>query len=100
MRARNDFIGRCLPMGGNCVRARWCLIVAYPPAERVRAAFRAARFISSGPLVATAFRAAWLRSAALRLFALALAWRESPACAAACVPSFWSALRVARDLVG
>ena len=55
-----------------------------PRAARVRAAFRAAR----------------LRSAALRFFALLFACRERAICDAACVPSRLSAARTAFDLVG
>ena len=71
----------------RCPLNHVCNRTHYPPAVRVRAAFRAARFMPSGPLVATAFRAARLRSDALRLFALLSACRESSSCDTAWVPS-------------
>ena len=54
---------------------------------RVRAAFCAALLSPAFPFVWTAFWAARLRLAALRLRALAWAWRERAKCEAACLPS-------------
>jgi len=63
----------------------------------VRAARRAASRRTPGPLVRTAFRAAALRADADRRRAAAVAWRESACLDAACRPSRFSALLIARE---